>query len=266
MEVPSPLNVYTPNYLARAEEQRELSHRINDNNSHERFSFQDPACIQSKKGYTFESYFKDKNFTGQLTQSIDNLIRDFHICSVQQALNTSQMSLFFVNALADPARQYFLTHCSSNMPFQEIVTIMRRQYSSETRKLQIQYEMYSLDLTVCMHNNDIKNARIELTRIIDRINSPAPQLPAGFGDDAHKNRYIIRAFMGQDWAQTPISHIAMSRYSFVQFITALEESLQISEEPSRARAQSTLFGQYMADPRTIRRSDSSARGVPPLRS
>ena len=174
MEEPSPLNVYTPIYLAQAERQRELSHRINDNNSQERYSFQDPAYIQSKKGYTVESCSKDKKFTGSPTQSIDNLIGDFHICSVQQALNTSQMSLFFVNALADRAQQYFLTHCSSNRLFQEILTIMPRQYSSETRKLQIQSEMGSLDLTIYMHNNDIKNARVGLTRIIDRISSLVP--------------------------------------------------------------------------------------------
>ena len=100
---------------------------------------------------------------------------------------------------------------------------MRSQYSSETRKLQVQSEMDSLDLTLCMHNNDIKNARIRLTRIIDRINSLAPKLPAGFGDDAHKTRYLRRSVMGQDRAQTPISHIATSRYSFLQFITALEK-------------------------------------------
>ena len=188
MVEPFPENVYTPSYLARAEGQREPSQRTSDNNSHERSSFQDPAYIQTNKGCTVESYFKEKKFTGSLTQSMDNLIRDFYICSVQQALNPSRMSLFSVNALADPARQYSLTHCSSNMSSQEIVTIMRRQYSSETRKLQIQSEMDSLDLSVYMHNNDIKNARIGLSRIIEPINSLDPQLPAGFGDDAHKNR------------------------------------------------------------------------------
>ena len=196
MEEPSPLNVYTNNYLARAEGRREPSKIMNDNNSHERSPLQDPAYIQSKKGYTIKSCFKDKKFTGSPTQSIENLIRDLHICPVQQALNPSQMSLFFVNALADPTRQYFLTHCSSNLRFQEIVKIMHRQYSSEARKLQIQSEMGSLDLTVYMHNNDIKNSRIGLTRIIDRIDSLAPQLPAGFAEDAYKTRYIRRAVIG----------------------------------------------------------------------
>ena len=96
--------------------------------------------------------------------------------------------------------------------------------------------MGSLDLTVYMHNNDIKNARNGLARIIDPINSLAPQLPAGFGDDAHKTRHLRHSVMGQVWAQTPISHIATPRCSFVQLITALEENFQISVESSRARA------------------------------
>ena len=60
MEEPSPVNVYAPNYLARAGGQRGPPQRINGNNSHERSSFQDPAYIQSKKGYTFESYFEER--------------------------------------------------------------------------------------------------------------------------------------------------------------------------------------------------------------
>ena len=259
MEEPSPPNSCTFSFLTRAEGRTEPSQCNSDKNSNERFSFQDPAYIRSKRGHTVESHFKEKKFTGSLTQSIDNLISVFHVYSVQQALNLSQMSLFIVDSLADPARQYFLTHCSSNMPFQEIVNIMRWRYSSETRKLQIQFEMDSLDITVHIHDNDIKKARIGTTRIIDRINSLAPQLPAGFGDDAHKIRYLRRAVMGQYWAQTPISHIARSRYSFVQFITALEESLQIIEESSRAREQSTLFGQDKAGPRSGPQSDPRNR-------
>ena len=64
-----------------------------------------PRINQSKKGYAVHSYFKDRQFTGAPEQSVDVLLRDFEICAEQQCLDTSQMSLFFVNALADPARQ-----------------------------------------------------------------------------------------------------------------------------------------------------------------
>lgn len=102
--------------------------------------------VQGKKGYAVESYFKDKKFTGAPNEAVNNLIRDLHICAVQQALGPAQMSLFFINALSDPARQFFISNCSSDMPFEPIATIMRRQYNSDTRKLQIHSEMDSLDL------------------------------------------------------------------------------------------------------------------------
>ena len=137
------------------------------------------------------------------------------------------MSLFFVNALEDPARQLFLTNCSSNMPFEQIVSIMKRHYSSETRKLQIQSEMESLDLEFFMNKNQITDNSIGLSKLVDYINSRTNQLPAGFGDDSHKTRYLRRAVMSLDWAVHPISQIAASKYSFNQFITALQEILQL---------------------------------------
>jgi len=82
----------------------------------------DAAYSQSKKGQAVESYFRDRRFTGAPEQSVDNLIRDFEICAAQQCLNPLQMSLFFVNALADPARQFFLAQCSPRMPFDQIAT------------------------------------------------------------------------------------------------------------------------------------------------
>ena len=68
-------------------------------------SSKDPASVQGQKGHAVESYFRDMKFTGAPVQSVKNLIRDFEICTVQQSLDHQKMSLFFVNALADPARQ-----------------------------------------------------------------------------------------------------------------------------------------------------------------
>ena len=121
----------------------------------DRASMQDFAQLQSKKGSAVEFYFKGRKFTGAPEQSINNLIRDFEICADQQSLNPAQMSLFFVNALADPARQFFLTNCSTHMEIDEITKVMSRHYNSETRKLQLQSEMDSLDLSSFMHERQI---------------------------------------------------------------------------------------------------------------
>ena len=106
------------------------------------------------------------------------------------------MSLFFVNALGDPARQFFLTHCSPRMPFDQIATHMRRHYNSDTRKLQLQSEMDSLDLGAFIRKHNLTENSVRLTKIVHHINALAPQLTADFGDDLHKTRYLRRAVMG----------------------------------------------------------------------
>ena len=198
----------------------------------------DTAYHQSKKGYAVHSYFKNRQFTGAPEQSVDTLLRDYEICGQQQCLDPSQISLFFVNALADPARQFFLTQCSTSMPYDQIAAQMRRHYNSETRKLQNQSEMDSLNLTAFMNKHQITDLGEGLTKIVNHINALAPQLPTGFGDDAHKTRYLRRAVLGQPFAQQPISQITSARYSFTQLTTALKENLQLREELSRASSSS----------------------------
>ena len=82
---------------------------------HRQNTIADSAYIQSKKEYAVETYFRDLKFTGAPEQSLDNLIRDFEICATQQCFDRTQMSLFFISAVADPAKQLFLMNRSSRM-------------------------------------------------------------------------------------------------------------------------------------------------------
>ena len=140
------------------------------------------------------------------------------------------MSLFFVTALADPARQFFLTNCSTHMEIYEITKIMSRHYNSETRKLQLQSEIDSRDLPSFMRKHQITDNSLGLTKLVDHINALAPQLPVGFGNEIYKTRYLCRAVMRLEWAQQPISQVATSKYTFIQFVTALQESIQLLEK------------------------------------
>ena len=134
-----------------------------------------------------------------------NLFQDFEICALQQGLGTPQISLFFVNALTDPARQHFLTYCSQTMPFDQIVQNMKRHYNCGTRKLQLQSEVDSLYLQSFMDKHQIADTSYVLTKLVDHINALAMQLPNGFGNDPHKNRYQRRAVMRLEWARQPVS-------------------------------------------------------------
>ena len=138
------------------------------------------------------------------------------------------------------------------MPYEQIVAIMRRHYNSETRKLQLQSEMDSLDLASFMRKKQISDSSQGLMMIVNHINALAPQLPDCFGNESHKTRYLRKAVMSFDWAQQPIASIASSRYSFLQLISALQESLQLREEAGRAQALEKNYGQYVNHPRTVR--------------
>lgn len=166
----------------------EIIARIQDPRKSTEFSSFD----QVKKGYSVESYFRDRKFTGASGQSIDNLIRDYEIFAVQQCLDRHQLSPFFINALADPARQYFQQYCSSRMLFDQIASTMRRHYNSDTNKLQLQSEMGSIDLTSFMLKNNVQDISSGFSKLIDHINALALQLQKGFGDDMHETRYLRR--------------------------------------------------------------------------
>ena len=74
------------------------------------------------------------------------------------------------------------------MTFDQILAIMTRHCNSETRKLQIQSEVDSLDLSAFMTKHQVSDYSDGITKIVNHINALAPQLPNGLGDDAHKTR------------------------------------------------------------------------------
>ena len=121
-----------PSYTDRAIATIEHSGRTNHEDTHDRSFRAETEHVQAKKVHAIESYFKDKKFIGVQDQAVENQIRDLHICAVRQSLDSIQMSLFFINALSDTGRQFFLTNCSSDMPFDQIMSIMRRNYSSDS--------------------------------------------------------------------------------------------------------------------------------------
>ena len=54
-----------------------------------------------------------------------------------------------------------------------------------------------------------------------------------------------------DWAQNPLAQLTTSQYSFEQFITSLNESIQLQNELSRAQAIGVGYGQYTTHPADV---------------
>ena len=78
-----------------------------------------------------------------------------------------------------------------------------------------------------------------------------PQLQQSFGDDNHKTGNLRRAVIRFEWAQQPIAQMTTARYTFTQFITSLQESLQLQEEMAQARVARVDYGQYEKHPRNF---------------
>ena len=154
-----------------------------------------------------------------------------------------------------------MTHCSSHLPFGQIVSMMQRHYSSDNGKLQVQSEMNSLDPPSFMIKHNILDNSHGLSKLINHISALAPQLATGFGNDLHKTCYLRSAVMSLDWTQQPIYQINTSKYSFIQFITALQESLQLKEERSPVKNLDLSYGQYVRYPRDVESQTTGAEIV-----
>ena len=224
----------------------------------------DESYLQSKKASAVEAYFHGRKFKGDTTQSLKNLLRDFDICATQQGLTERQRVLFFVNALDGNARDYYLAHCHFDMPIREVFQIMHRQYNSESRQLQAQTKMENLKLADIMTEHTITDTGQGLQKLIDTINTLAPQLPKNFADDAHKARYLRLALINVDWARQPIADLATQRYSFAQFVHALQANLQLHNESRMTSVTDTHLSQFVAHPRDVRSNKVAHTRRPPF--
>ena len=143
-------NAISPSQFTRAAPSAQSRRSELNQNYDMRPNSQDTVRSWSKKGISVEYYFKQGIFTEAPELSFSNLIRDYEICVVEQSLTTEQKSLFFVNTLVDPARQFFLIKCSLDMPYEQVSSVMLRQYGSETSMLQLESEIGVLHLSASM--------------------------------------------------------------------------------------------------------------------
>lgn len=91
--------------------------------------------------------------SGEPDQFVDELIRDLEICAAELASNVTVL----FNASADPARQFFQTDSSTCLIFDQIPIAMHRHNNSEARKVQLQSEMHSINLSKFMGKDQVTN-------------------------------------------------------------------------------------------------------------
>ena len=222
-----------------------------------------------RKANYVHQYFKDRKFTGEITQSIHLLIRDYSVCARQHRLSRAQLADYFVNVLEGPARTFFFNNARNDMSFDDMAEMMVKEYNSDARQLQVQGTLEILRLDKYMTEHEITDVSDGLTKIVNLIENLTPQCQPQFRSDSNKIVYLRKAVLGHEWAKGPISNIISSRYSFNGFVTALRESIQLQNELSLVTTtpdathisslEDTHYQQYGRLPKFVRKHNGPQR-------
>ena len=113
------------------------------------------------------------------------------------------------------------------MTFDDIATMMVREYNSDTRQLQVQGKLELLRLDKFMDEHDVKDVSEGLTKIFNLIEDLTPQCQSQFRSDSENIVFLRKAILGYEWAKGPISNVIYSRFTLNAFVTALRESMQL---------------------------------------
>lgn len=199
----------------------------------------------TRKAYYVSQHFSARKFSGALEQSVDLWLRDYEACSDQHQLTSWQKAEYFLNILEGPARTFLLEHRVPEMSYDEIAELMRRKYDSDSRQLQIQSTLECLNFDTFMSEKSLASHSEGLAKLVEDIEQLTTQCPQGFRSDANKIRFLRKAVLHCEWALAPIRNIVSHRYEFHSFVTALHESLQLSNELKNARSDS--YGTHVID-------------------
>lgn len=107
---------------------------------------------------------------------MQHTISDYNVCALQLELTALQKALFFIHVFGGTARDYLFKHCQEDMTFAELVTVMKKSFDNNARKLAIEAELEAITLDKVMNLHDIKDANAGLSKLSDRINGLFQQM------------------------------------------------------------------------------------------
>ena len=144
------------------------------------------------------------------------------------------------------------------MSYDELVEVMTGEYDNEARQLSVLTELSTLTFEKIRRKADVSDADECLTRLVDTINSLAPQCPPAFRRDENKSHFLRQAVIRQPWAEAAIADITSSGYSFNKFVTSLRVKMQLFEEkkslqPENDTQADTLYQRYGRPPSHVTR-------------
>ena len=108
------------------------------------------GSVDTRKGDYVPQQVSSRKFKGDLSRSEDLLLRDYDACAHQHRLAPAQKAEYFMNVLEGPAHTYLLNNYSQEMAYGQVVELMKREYDSDSRQLQVQSTLECLNVDAFM--------------------------------------------------------------------------------------------------------------------
>ena len=163
----------------------------------------------------------------------------------------------FTSVLTGSALDWFLNNLSIEMAYDDIANAMIAQYNPPHRKAALLSEVDGIRFSTFKQIHGIDNDRTALNRMIKYLDHLVPQLAADFQTEAQKTRFLKNAVFGLEWSITPCKNISTAGYTYNQFVTALNESLQVQMDLDTFRGTCTRYGQLITHPRDVNRAPTN---------
>lgn len=143
--------------------------------------------------------FKDKKFSGDSLQSIQETVRDYNILSNQMFMDDVMKAKFFICIFEDAAKSHFIANCQEDMTFAQMEKVMRNEFESDARRLQVHMTLRGLSISrVMSDNDDVTDESEALNWLVKRINKLTPQCPEGFRSEDNKIQFLRDAVLGKE--------------------------------------------------------------------
>ena len=98
--------------------------------------------------------FKGKKFSGDALQSIEEAIRNYNILGFQLGLTDDMKAKFFVCIFEEAAKSHFIANIREDMSYAEMESVMRAEFESDARRLQVHMTLRGLRIQSAIANND----------------------------------------------------------------------------------------------------------------
>jgi len=219
-----------------------------------------------KKSTSVSYHFSQKEFSGALTESIEQTLRNYRYAATLYKLDDASMATNFGIALKDRAKTFFISTVQPGMSFEDISKFMLAEYNSNSRQIQIRRMLDTMRIGTFKTEKGLTSDEEALREMISTIDSMVPQCPPAFRQDENKISFLRQAIIKESWATNAVTKVDAGNVSWSQFTTDLHAALSLRREIEPAPSNRTFYSEsdfeeaaeifmtrYGRDPRAARK-------------